>query len=193
MLITRQGKPLLSEARGLQNREKKVPNRLDTRFNLGSMNKMFTAVAVAQLAQQGKLKLTDTVAKHLPDYPNADLAKKVTLHHLLSHTGGTGDIFTPEYEANIAKLKTPKDYIALYGKRAAAVRARVALGLQQLRHGAGGGHRRAGQRHGLLRLHPQERLPARRHDRLRLVLEDRQDAPTWPRVTPTGRAPRART
>jgi D-alanyl-D-alanine carboxypeptidase len=117
VLIARQGKPLLHEARGLQNRERKTPNRLDTKFNLGSMNKMFTAVAVAQLAQQGKLKLTDRVAQHLPDYPNAELAKKVTLHHLLSHTGGTGDIFSPEYEANIGKLKTPRDYIALYGKR----------------------------------------------------------------------------
>ena len=118
VIIARQGKPLLSEVRGLQDREKKVPNRLDTKFNLGSMNKMFTAVAVAQLAQQGKLKFSDPVGKHLPDYPNADVAKKVTIHHLLTHTGGTGDIFTPEYEANIAKLKDPKDYIALYGKRA---------------------------------------------------------------------------
>ena len=118
VIIARQGKPLLSEVRGLQDREKKVPNRLDTKFNLGSMNKMFTAVAVAQLVQQGKLKFSDTVGKHLPDYPNANVAKKVTLHHLLTHTGGTGDIFTPEYEANIPKLKEPRDYIALYGKRA---------------------------------------------------------------------------
>jgi D-alanyl-D-alanine carboxypeptidase len=117
VVVARNGKPLLSEVRGLQDREKKVPSRLDTKFNLGSMNKMFTAVAVAQLAQQGKLKFTDPVGKYLPDYPNTEVAKKVTIHHLLTHTGGMGDIFTPEYEANIAKLKDPKDYIALYGKR----------------------------------------------------------------------------
>jgi CubicO group peptidase (beta-lactamase class C family) len=117
VLIVRQGKVLLKEVRGLQDREKKVPNRLDTKFNLGSMNKMFTAVATLQLVQQGKLKLDDPVGKYLPDYPNADVAKKVTVHHLLSHTGGMGDIFGPERDANLEKLKQPRDYVALYGKR----------------------------------------------------------------------------
>ncbi len=118
LLVARHGKPVFSDARGMQDREKGIPNRLDTKYNLGSMNKMFTAVAVAQLVQQGKLKFTDTVGKHIPDYPNTDVASKVTLHHLLTHTGGTGDIFGPDFDANLEKLKDPKDYIALYGKRA---------------------------------------------------------------------------
>jgi CubicO group peptidase (beta-lactamase class C family) len=117
VLIVRQGKVLVKEVRGLQDREKKVPNRLDTKFNLGSMNKMFTGVATLQLVQRGKLKLDDPVGKYLPDYPNADVAKKVTVHHLLSHTGGMGDIFGREHDANLEKLKEPRDYIALYGKR----------------------------------------------------------------------------
>jgi CubicO group peptidase (beta-lactamase class C family) len=117
VLIAHQGKPVLREARGMQDRVKEIPNRLDTRFNLGSMNKMFTAVAVLQLAQQGKLKLDDPVGKYLLDYPNPEVAKKVTIHNLLSHTGGMGDIFGPEFEANLEKLKAPADYIALYGKR----------------------------------------------------------------------------
>ena len=120
VLIARQGKAVFSDVRGMQDREKKVPNRLDTKYNLGSMNKMFTAVAVAQLARHGKLKFTDPVGKHIPDYPNPDVAKKVTIHHLLTHTGGTGDIFGPKFRANLEKLKTPKDYTALYGKRAPA-------------------------------------------------------------------------
>jgi CubicO group peptidase (beta-lactamase class C family) len=49
---------------------------------------MFTAVAVAQLVEQGKLSYTDTVGKILPDYPNTEVAQKVTIHHLLSHTSG---------------------------------------------------------------------------------------------------------
>jgi D-alanyl-D-alanine carboxypeptidase len=117
VLIVRQGRVLLKEVRGLQDREKKLPNRLDTKFNLGSMNKMFTAVAALQLVQQGKLKLDEPIGRYLPDYPNAEVAKKVTVHHLLSHTGGMGDIFGPEYDANREKLKEPRDYIALYGKR----------------------------------------------------------------------------
>jgi D-alanyl-D-alanine carboxypeptidase len=117
VLIARHDKVLFTDVRGAQDRDKGVPNRLDTRFNLGSMNKMFTAVSIAQLEQAGKLKVTDTVGKHIPDYPNRDVASKVTIHHLLTHTGGTGDTFGPERDANLDKIKEPKDYIALYGKR----------------------------------------------------------------------------
>jgi D-alanyl-D-alanine carboxypeptidase len=117
VLIARHGKTLYREARGQLDRQKKVPNRIDTRYNLGSMNKMFTAVAIAQLEQAGKLKFNDTVGTHLPDYPNAEVKRNVTIHHLLTHTGGLGDIFGPDFEANIEKLKDPEDYIALYGKR----------------------------------------------------------------------------
>jgi len=120
VLIAKNGKPVFTDARGLADREAKLPNRLDTKYNLGSMNKMFTGIAAAQLAQQGKLKFTDTVGKHIPDYPNAEVASKVTIQHLLTHTGGTGDIFGPEFNANVEKLKDPQDYIALYGKRAPA-------------------------------------------------------------------------
>lgn len=117
-LVAKEGKPIFAEAYGLADRESKTANKLDTQFRIGSMNKMFTATAVLQLAQAGKLKLTDTLATILPDYPNADLASKVTVHHLLTHTGGTGDIFGPEFEKNRLKLRTLQDYVTLYGKRA---------------------------------------------------------------------------
>ncbi len=95
ILLARQGKTVFSGAYGLADREKKVANTLDTRFRIGSMNKMFTAVAVLQLVQAGKIQLTDPLNKYVVDYPNQDLARKVTIHHLLTHTGGTGDIFGP--------------------------------------------------------------------------------------------------
>jgi len=82
---------------GLASMRYGVPNQVDTKFNLGSMNKMFTAVAVAQLAEQGKLAYTDLVGRHLPDYPNAAVREKVTIHHLLSHTSGMGNHFTDEF------------------------------------------------------------------------------------------------
>jgi len=82
------------------------------------MNKMFTATGVLQLAQAGHLKLTDPIGKYLTDYPNKDLAAKVTIPHLLTHTGGTGDIFGPEFDKNRLTLKTLADYVTLYGKRA---------------------------------------------------------------------------
>jgi CubicO group peptidase (beta-lactamase class C family) len=117
VLVTKKGKTLFSGAYGLADRDKKVPNTLDTRFRVGSMNKMFTATAILQLVQAGKIGLTDPLGKYLPDYPNRDVATKVTIHHLLTHTGGTGDIFGPEYDAHRLELRTLDDYVALYGKR----------------------------------------------------------------------------
>jgi D-alanyl-D-alanine carboxypeptidase len=108
---------LFTGAYGLADRDRSVANTLDTRFRIGSMNKMFTAVSILQLVQAGKIELTDPLAKYVPDYPNRNLASKVTVHHLLTHTGGTGDIFGPEYSARRLELRTLDDYIALYGNR----------------------------------------------------------------------------
>ena len=108
---------LFSGAYGLADREGGVPNALDTRFRIGSMNKMFTATAILQLAQTGKLRLNEPFGTYVADYPNKDVSGKVTIHHLLTHTGGTGDIFGPEFDARRTGLRTHDDYVALYGKR----------------------------------------------------------------------------
>jgi len=118
VLITKDGKPIFSEAYGLADREHKTPITLKTRFRIGSMNKMFTAVSILQLAQARKLELTDTVGKFLTDYPNKEVASKVTVQQLLTHTGGTGDIFGPEFESHRLELRTLQDYVNLYGSRA---------------------------------------------------------------------------
>jgi len=118
-LVAKNGKTVFAQAYGLADREKKTPNTLKTRFRLGSMNKMFTAVAILQLVQSGKLDLKAPFGKYLTDYPNKDLAAKVTIEQLLSHTGGTGDIFGPEFDKNRLELKTLQDYVKLYGNRAA--------------------------------------------------------------------------
>jgi CubicO group peptidase (beta-lactamase class C family) len=117
-LIARNGKPILVEAYGLSDRERKTPNELKTRFRIGSMNKMFTATATLQLVQAGKLGLNDPLGKYLTDYPNKDVAARVTIYHLLTHTGGTGDIFGPEFQAHRLELRTLEDYVKLYGSRA---------------------------------------------------------------------------
>jgi CubicO group peptidase (beta-lactamase class C family) len=119
VLLAKNGKPIFEHAYGMADRERKLPNTFDTRFRIGSMNKMFTAVAILQLAQAGKLKLDDPFGKYLTEYPNKELASKVTLHQLLTHTGGTGDIFGPDFNAHRTELKTLQDYVKLYGNRAA--------------------------------------------------------------------------
>lgn len=120
VLVAKNGRTVFAKAYGLADRERKTPNTLDTRFRMGSMNKMFTAVATLQLVQAGKIRLTDTVGTYLPDYPNKEIASKVTVRELLTHTGGTGDIFGPEYEAHRLELRTIGDYVKLYGARAPA-------------------------------------------------------------------------
>lgn len=118
VLVTKNGKVVFRGAYGLADREKKLPIRIDTRFDIGSMNKMFTATAILQLVQAGKIQLSDPVGKYLPDYPNHDVATKVTIEQLLTHTGGTGNIFGPQFEAHRLELKTHSDYVKLFGGRA---------------------------------------------------------------------------
>jgi CubicO group peptidase (beta-lactamase class C family) len=86
--VSRHGKPIYAQAFGLADRTWNVRNRIDTRFHLASITKMFTAVAVAQLVERGKLSYEDTVASVLPDYPNKEVARDVNIHQLLSHTSG---------------------------------------------------------------------------------------------------------
>jgi CubicO group peptidase (beta-lactamase class C family) len=115
VLIARRGKTILLDAWGAAERAFGSPNRPDTRFNLGSINKLFTRVAVAQLAQQGKLTLDDTIAKHLPDYPNADAAKKVTIRHLLDMSSGIGDFFGEKFDATPKnRLRRNADFLPLF-------------------------------------------------------------------------------
>ncbi len=117
VIIAKHGKPIFAEAYGFADRDKHLQNTIDTRFRIGSMNKMFTAVATLQLVQAKKLALADSLAKVVPGYPNQQLAAKVTIHHLLTHTGGTGDIFGPDFDKHRLELRTLADYVKLYGTR----------------------------------------------------------------------------
>lgn len=91
-----------------------TPHRFDTKFNLGSMNKMFTAVAIGQLVEQGKLSFDDPLIKVLPDYPDRTFAERVTIHHLLTHTSGIGgNIFAPQMYERRDRYKRAADYLPL--------------------------------------------------------------------------------
>ena len=80
------------------------------------MGKMFTAVAALQLIQAGKLALDAPISRYLPDYPNKEVAA-VTIEQLLTHTGGTGNIFSPEYFDHRLETREHQDYIKLFGNR----------------------------------------------------------------------------
>jgi CubicO group peptidase (beta-lactamase class C family) len=99
VLLAKAGKPLYRAAFGEANKDFGVRNTIDTKFNLGSMNKMFTAVAVMQLVEAGKLSLDDTLGKFLPaGAMRPDVLSKVRIKHLLTHTSGLGSYFTPEWD-----------------------------------------------------------------------------------------------
>jgi CubicO group peptidase (beta-lactamase class C family) len=115
VLIAQDGEPLLKQAYGLADRARDLPNQVDTKFNLGSMDKMFTAVAIMQLVEQGRLALDDTIADHLPDYPNQEVAKAVTIHQLLTHTSGLGDYFESDrYDELHDQIRSVGDYLPLF-------------------------------------------------------------------------------
>jgi CubicO group peptidase (beta-lactamase class C family) len=115
VLLAKDDKVLFKKAYGFANRAFNARNDIDTKLNLGSMGKMFTGVAILQLAQQGKLSLNDTVLKLVPDYPDKDLAAKITVHQLLTHTSGLGNFFNDEFErSSRAKYRTTAAHLPLF-------------------------------------------------------------------------------
>lgn len=117
VLVMRGGRTLFVGARGLSDRERGVANTPQTRFRIGSINKMLTAVAVLQLAEAGRIDLDAPLGTYLLDYPNGELAK-ATVRQLLTHTAGAGELFTPGFEQNRDRLRELSDIVAFYGDRA---------------------------------------------------------------------------
>lgn len=104
LLLLHRGRPVLARSYGRANDA--AANGPDTRFALASVTKMFTAVAVAQLAQAGKLAYDRTLGTYLSGFP-ADIANTVTIHHLLTHSSGLGDTFAlPGYLETAATWTT---------------------------------------------------------------------------------------
>lgn len=118
MMVERHGRLIYQSASGMADRTAMVPATMDTKFRIGSANKMFTAIGILQLVERGRIALDAPVGTYLRDYPNAAFGRSVTIRQLLTHTGGAGDIFTPEYEARRLQTRTLGDYVTLFGNRA---------------------------------------------------------------------------
>jgi CubicO group peptidase (beta-lactamase class C family) len=115
ILVARAGKPLYRAAFGEANKDFGARNTPETKFNLGSMNKMFTAVAVLQLVEAGKLSLDDTLGRFLPvGAMRPEVLRKVRIKHLLTHTSGLGSYFTEEWDRQSRALyRSVDDWMAL--------------------------------------------------------------------------------
>lgn len=114
ILVARNGTPLVERAYGMADREAGRPNDLETSFNIGSINKLFTQIAIRQLADAGKLDVDSSLARAWPDYPNADIARKVTIRQILQMRSGIqGNIFAAPAGKTRHDVVTLQDYFEL--------------------------------------------------------------------------------
>lgn len=96
------GRLVFERSAGLADRDKHERNTPRHRFHLGSQDKSFTALMIAQLAEEKTLTLSDTIARWIPEYANKAFAAKVTIEQLLSHQSGLGDLWSrPSYRKDV--------------------------------------------------------------------------------------------
>lgn len=111
-MIMHKGKSYYRKAFGKANLELEADMTPDNVFQIGSMTKQFTAVAILILEQQGKLNVNDPISKYIPDYPNGD---KISIHHLLTHTSGIKDFTKMKSLSSIAqKEMEPKAMVDFF-------------------------------------------------------------------------------
>ncbi|WP_379086468.1 serine hydrolase domain-containing protein [Pedobacter sp. UC225_65] len=111
-MVAKDGKPIYRKAFGKANIELDVDLTPDNVFQLESMTKQFTAIAILQLAEQGKLELKAPIVSYIPDYPAGD---KITIHHLLTHTSGIKDFTKMKSLSKIAQQDlSPKELVDFF-------------------------------------------------------------------------------
>lgn len=115
VLVARRGQVIFEKAYGEARREPPVPNQVSTRFNIASVDKIFTAVVVFELIEEHKLALGGKLCDYLPNYPLKE-ACPITIDQLLTHTSGLGDVMNPRLIRAVERFKTPQDYIDTFGK-----------------------------------------------------------------------------
>lgn len=113
-LVAKGAEVLVQNACGEADRASATANTVDTRFNLGSMNKMFTAVAVMQLVEAGLVSLDDPLNRYvdatwLPD----EVSRKITIGQLLTHTSGLGSFLGAEFQSAPGRFRDLADYAPL--------------------------------------------------------------------------------
>jgi CubicO group peptidase (beta-lactamase class C family) len=114
VLVSHGNQVLLRQAYGLADREKKVANRVDTRFRISSVAQMFTVVAMLRLVQNGKLGIDDPIGRYIPAIARRQLAG-ARIGDLLSHTSGAGEAFNAMHDEKLADMKSHADYVQAFG------------------------------------------------------------------------------
>lgn len=111
VLVAKDGKSVFKKAYGMASKNYRVPNVIDTKFNLASLGKWFTSVSITQLAEAGRLHFDDPIGMYLKEFPK-EAAEKVTIRHLLQMRSGWGDYWQNEtYQNTFSTLRKVPDYI----------------------------------------------------------------------------------
>jgi CubicO group peptidase (beta-lactamase class C family) len=111
VLVAKDGEILYGKAFGEADKNRHLPNTMNTMFNIGSIGKTFTGTAIMQVVQKGLVDLHEPVTSYLPDFPFGD---RITTHHLLSHTSGLFDYMQhPEYQTIMSTYRRVGDYLPL--------------------------------------------------------------------------------
>ncbi|NHI87970.1 MAG: class A beta-lactamase-related serine hydrolase [Candidatus Thorarchaeota archaeon] len=113
VLVAKDDKIMFKEAYGMASKTFDVPNEIDTKYNIGSLNKLITKIAILQLVQAGKVVLDDFVGKHLPEF-REDIASSVRIRHLITFTSGLGDYFGQKFDAALGRLRKVSDFVPFF-------------------------------------------------------------------------------
>ena len=117
ILVAHNDRIIEKRAYGLASIEYNIKNKVDTKFNLASITKMFTAVSTLQLYEKGLVELDVSIGKYLPDYPNELVRDSVTIHQLLTHTSGNNNFYVGDFlDTNKLQYKNISDFVPLFVK-----------------------------------------------------------------------------
>ncbi len=113
VMLKRGDRVVYRTAVGLADRGHGVPNTIDTKFNVASIGKAFTATAILRLVDQGRVDLDAPILRYLPDYPDRDIAGRITPRQLLSHSSGIGNYWEAIAEKPPQRFVETKDFLPL--------------------------------------------------------------------------------
>ncbi len=106
VLVAHEEKVIYKKGFGLANMEWDIQNQTDTKFQIASITKQFTALLILQLVAENKLDLHKPISTYLPDYPKEN-GNQITIHHLLTHSSG----LERDASKDEKKYKKPKDMV----------------------------------------------------------------------------------
>lgn len=115
ILVAKNDSIIQKRAYGLASKELNVKNKIDTKFNIASITKTFTAVAILQLQEDGKIDLNTPIGKYLENYPNDKIRESATISQLLTHTAGLPNFYVTNFLDRCKfDFKEVKDFLPLF-------------------------------------------------------------------------------